>query len=101
LLINQFGTPEEIAARVVLAELRRDGIFDVTLMEDPEEDPISESYRLHYLSQGKRGNQHFVCQIHISPNQKLYVVTGQCPESSFPDQEIELKQAVHSFRVLK
>jgi 16S rRNA U1498 N3-methylase RsmE len=69
-------------------------------VEDPREDPISQSYRLHYLSRGKRGNQHFVCQIHITPKQKLYVVTGQCPEGAFSDQELELTQAVHSFRVL-
>ena len=33
--LSQFGTPPEVAAKVVLAELKRDGIMEVTLMKDP------------------------------------------------------------------
>jgi hypothetical protein len=58
---KKFGTPEEVAARVVTAEVNRDGIFEVTLLKDPsqEKDPISNllSYNLEYLSVGKRGNK--------------------------------------------
>lgn len=97
----QFGTPEEVAAKVVLAEVNRDGVFDVTLIKDPvtvEEDGVL-SYVLNYLSQGKRGDKRFVAKFCIQ-NQRLYALTAQVLESDYKDKENELMKAVDSFRVL-
>jgi hypothetical protein len=102
----KFGTPEQVAARVVLAEVNRDGVFDVTLVEDPfltSDDTAKGNdyyyYILNYLSQGKRGNKHFVCKISIQAN-KLYVLTAQCKEEDYNVTKEELMAAVRSFKVL-
>ena len=104
--IIKFGTPEQVAARVVLAEVNRDGVFDVTLVEDPfltSDDTAKGNdyyyYILNYLSQGKRGNKHFVCKISIQAN-KLYVLTAQCKEEDYNVTKEELMAAVRSFKVL-
>ena len=36
--LKDFGTPDEVAAKIVMAELNRDGILDVTLRRDATED---------------------------------------------------------------
>ena len=99
--MGQFGTPEEVAAKVVLAEVNRDGVFDVTLMKDPlpvEEDGVL-SYVLNYLSEGKRGDKRFVAKFCIQ-SQRLYALTAQVAEADYKDKEEELMKAVNSFRVL-
>jgi hypothetical protein len=112
------GTPEQIAARVVLAEVNRDGVFDVTLVEDPlvvttvvegdtgvvsrdatPNNTASKYIVLNYLSQGKRGDKHFICKICIQRN-KLYVLTAQCKEEEYAMKRKELMNAVDSFKVL-
>jgi len=50
--LSDFGTPEQVAARVVTAEVNRDGVTSVTLVTDPTEDPTTGAYLLNYLSQG-------------------------------------------------
>lgn len=94
--LRQFGTPEEVAAKVVLAEVNRDGVFDVTLMKDPVE--VDNSYVLNYLSEGKRGKKRFVTKFCIQ-SQKLYALTAQCKEENYPELEKEMMAAVESFRV--
>jgi hypothetical protein len=99
----QFGTPEEVAARVVTAEVNRDGIFEVTLLEDPyrtkPDDGDADAYILKYLSVGKRGKKVLTNKIVVSPNQLLYVLTAQCKEDDFAAQEKEIKRTVESFRI--
>ena len=99
----QFGTPEEVAARVVTAEVNRDGIFEVTLLEDPyraksSDDDGVDAYILKYLSVGKRGRKVYTNKIAVTPNGLLYVLTAQCKEDDFPHQEKEIKSTVDSFR---
>ena len=96
----QFGTPEEVAARVVTAEVNRDGVFDVTLLEDPYQinNGVVDAYVLKYLSVGKRGRKVYTNKIFISPNQLLYVLTSQCKEDDFPTQEKDIKNTVESFQ---
>ena len=99
----QFGTPEEVAARVVTAEVNRDGIFEVKLLEDPYETAASDgnpqAYILRYLSTGKRGNKILTNKIVVSPNNLLYVLTAQCKEDDFPAQEKEILRTVESFQI--
>lgn len=96
--LKEFGTPEEVAARVVVAEVNRDGVFDVTLVNDPVE--TNGSYLLNYLSQGKRGDKHFVCKIEVLKN-KLYVLTAQAKEENYADVKDELMATVNSFRAVE
>jgi PsbP len=95
--------------------VNRDGVLDVTLVEDPvvvtvEGNPTTSSPSdsapnnskyiiLNYLSQGKRGDKHFICKICIQRN-KLYVLTAQCKEEEYVLKKKELMQAVDSFKVL-
>ena len=99
----KFGTPEEVAARVVTAEVNRDGIFEVTLLEDPyqtkQDGDEAEAYILKYLSVGKRGNKILTNKIVVSSNQLLYVLTAQCKQDDFSAQEKEIKSTVDSFRI--
>lgn len=114
----QFGTPEEVAARVVTAEVNRDGVFEVTLLKDPEivdgtGDGSSSSssppyYVLEYLSAGKRGRKVYKNKIFVSSNQLLYVLTAQCKEENYNGSDggelqnvkKEMDATVESFRVL-
>ncbi|OEU17251.1 hypothetical protein FRACYDRAFT_151807, partial [Fragilariopsis cylindrus CCMP1102] len=98
--IKEFGTPEEVAARVVTAEVNRDGVFDVTLLEDPYQinNGVVDAYVLKYLSVGKRGRKVYTNKIFISPSQLLYVLTAQCKEDDFPAQEKDIKKTIESFQ---
>jgi len=100
--LEEFGTPEAVAAKVVLAEVNRDGVFDVKLMEDPlmsKDDTDATYYQLNYLSSGKRGDKRFVAKFFIY-NQKLYALTAQCKETDYPKVKDELINAVTSFRLI-
>ena len=50
--LQEFGTPEQVAERVINAERDRDGITDVTLVGIPKENSDSKSYEISYISQG-------------------------------------------------
>ena len=104
--LKDFGTPQEVAAKVVLAEVNRDGVLDVKLMEDPysgsnssgEDDDLY--YQLNYLSSGKRGDKRFVAKFYIH-DQKLYALTAQCREADYNAAlRQEMRAAVESFRVV-
>lgn len=98
--LAEFGTPEEVAAKVVLAELNRDGVFDVKLMEDPIAPKTGEEYyALNYRSSGKRGIKRYIAKFLIR-NQTLYALTAQCKEDDFVKLETEMKQTVDSFHVV-
>jgi hypothetical protein len=99
--LQQFGSPEQVAAKVVLAELGRDGVFDVKLMGDPMSNTKDgvEYYQLDYLSTGKRGNKRFVAKFYIADN-KLYALTAQCKADDWDVLQSELLAAVDSFRIL-
>lgn len=90
--------------------MNRDGVSDVTLVEDPlvvvaatatveTGDPNNKYIILNYLSQGKRGDKHFICKICIQRN-KLYVLTAQCKEEEYLLKRKELMDAVDNFKVL-
>lgn len=97
--LRQFGTPEEVAAKVVLAEVNRDGVYDVVLKEDPFAAPDNAYYQLNYLSKGKRGNKRFLTKFYIQ-NQKLYALTAQCKEDDYETLRSEMLKAADSFQVL-
>ena len=97
--LKDFGTPSEVAAKIVMAELRRDGVLDVTLTRDAKEDMTSGAYDVEYVSDGKRGKKHFVTRTVVNDG-KLYVLTVQVKEDEWKDLEAEVIDAVHSFHVI-
>jgi len=98
--LKEFGSPEEVAARVVTAEVNRDGIFEVTLAKDPlEMEGSGGAYAIEYISDGKRGKKRFLTRIYIQ-NKRLYVLTAQTKEEDFADREVEMAGAADTFRPL-
>lgn len=97
--LRSFGTPNEIAAKIVMAELRRDGVLDVTMGRDPMEDLNTGAYDVEYVSDGKRGKKHFVTRT-IVDGGKLYVLTVQVKQEDWNLVEEEVWASVASFRVL-
>lgn len=98
--LREFGTPNEVAAKIVMAELRRDGVLDVTVGRDPVEDPVTGGYDVEYISDGKRGKKHFVTRTIVSGG-KLYVLTVQVKEEDWNSKiEKQVFDSVSSFRVL-
>lgn len=109
--LPEFGTPEQVAAKVVLAEVNRDGVFDVTLMEDPlagggssdssDDDDHDDLlfYQLNYRSNGKRGVKRYVAKFYIR-DQKLFALTAQCNEASYEARKDVIRKAVDSFKIL-
>merc|ERR1712194_826254 len=96
--IQDFGTPEEVAARVVTAEVSRDGVFKVTLPKDPSEDTRAGCYDIEYISDGKRGTKRFVTRIYITGG-FLYVLTFQSKEAEFDQtREADVLECVKSFK---
>ena len=96
--IQDFGTPEEVAARVVTAEVNRDGVFKVTLAKDPIEDTLAGCYDIEYVSDGKRGTKRFVTRIYIAGG-FLYVLTFQSKEDAYSiAREAEMLECVRSFK---
>lgn len=93
--------PEEVAAKVVLAEVNRDGVFDVTLMEDPlvvESSNNTLFYELNYLSVGKRGQKRFVTRFAIK-DRNLYALTIQCKQDEYETLKPIIATAAQSFQV--
>lgn len=101
--LSDFGTPEQVAAKVVTAEVNRDGVFQVQLVQDPLAGRTSsgiEYYQLDYLSSGKRGDKRFVCKFYIFGS-KLYALTAQCKNADYDAVAKDLLlAAVDSFEVL-
>lgn len=97
--LQQFGTPDQVAARVVDAEANRDGITDVKLVGTPTEDPKTGIYAIDYVSEGSRGTKHFVTRIAVY-KEKLYVLTAQVKEKDFDKFEQEILETVKTFQVL-
>ena len=96
--LADFGSPEEVAAKVVMAEVNRDGVLDVTLVGDPV--ALNDNmYLLDYISKGKRGEKHFVCKIVVQSG-KLHVMTAQVLEENYDAVKKELAASVNSFHVL-
>merc|ERR1712129_108334 len=94
--LREFGSPEEVAQRVIQAESVRDGVTDVQLFQSPKEDVYSNSYEISFISQGSRGNNHVVNRIYVDRNM-LYVITAQIKVSKFEEKGDEIMTAINSF----
>ena len=95
--LSQFGTPEEVAAKIVTAEVNRDGIFEVTLYRDPVEDTDTGAYEIDYISDGKRGKKYFMTRTAVKDGM-LYVLTAQVKEENFKEKEAEMITTVKTFK---
>jgi len=98
--IKEFGTPDEIAAKVVTAEVNRDGVFKVTLAKDPIEDKDAGCYDIEYISDGKRGTKYITNRIYVQDG-FLYVLTAQSKVDEYDkEREADVMASVRSFKPL-
>lgn len=83
--LSHFGTPEEVADKLVQAELHREGVVDFQLADAPTlshgTDCAAEYYQISYVSRrdGNRGERRFVAKLYIYRNM-VYALTMQCNE---------------------
>jgi PsbP len=106
-----FGTPEEVAAKVVLAEVNRDGVLEVKLLDDPisgtatlNDDTSGTTttatyYQLNYVSNGKRGRKRYIAKFYVQ-NHMLLALTAQCKDDTYESIRQDMNEAVSSFRVV-
>ena len=98
--IKEFGSPDEIAAKVVTAEVNRDGVFKVTLAKDPIEDKDAGCYDIEYISDGKRGTKYIKNRIYVQGG-FLFVLTAQSKVDEYDkEREADVKACVKSFKPL-
>jgi len=98
--IKEFGSPDEIAAKVVTAEVNRDGVFKVTLAKDPIEDKDAGCYDIEYISDGKRGTKYITNRIYVQDG-FLYVLTAQSKVDEYDkEREADVMASVRSFKPL-
>jgi len=69
-----------------MAELRRDGVMDVTTGRDPVEDADTGAYDVEFISDGSRGRKHFVTRTVVKEG-KLYVLTVVCKQDDWKQVE--------------
>lgn len=101
--LRDFGTPMEVGAKIVMAELRRDGVLDVTMASDPSEDVGTGAYDVEYITDGTRGKKHYITRT-VVVDGKLFVLTAQVKEGDLEDGQVkkgDVWDVVRSFRVLK
>ena len=60
--LDEFGTPEQVAERVLAVERTRDGIKTVELRNTFAEPGPPSYYTIEYLSDGSRGTKVFLCK---------------------------------------
>ena len=102
--LAEFGTPEQVAARIVTAELNRDGILEVFLDQASSYEDSSGRlyYIVNYISDGKRGKKRFLTRTCIA-DQNLYVATAQMKDIEYRDNpsiQAEIEEALNSFTVV-
>lgn len=98
--IKEFGSPDEIAAKVVTAEVNRDGVFKVTLAKDPIEDKDAGCYDIEYISDGKRGTKYITNRIYVQDG-FLFVLTAQSKVDEYDkEREADVMTCVKSFKPL-
>jgi hypothetical protein len=82
-----------------MAELKRDGVIDVTTGRDPVEDADTGAYDVEYINDGFRGRKHFVTRTVVKAG-KLYVLTVACKQDDWKQVEDDVWASVSTFKVL-
>jgi hypothetical protein len=97
--IVKFGTPKEVAARVIGVERKKDGVTGARLIASSAEERDGNSYYvIEYESKSSRGDKHFISCVTIA-GKKLYAMTAQAKIAMFEESEADLRAAVASFSV--
>ena len=87
--IREFATAMGLAQKVVDVEMTKDGVLEsIALKWGESKTPISVSnlpaYEIEYKVDSTRGKNHYLIKTSVV-NKKLYVMTVQCKEDSYPE----------------
>jgi len=98
--LSEFGTPKEVADKVIATEKLRDGIFSVDFVDAGEVTVGDDQYyKIDYFSRGKRGDKDFACMIAIK-SEKLFVLTCGSKKDKGEKQLADMRRARDSFRIV-
>jgi PsbP len=100
--VEEFGTAEEVGAKVVAVEQKKDSVMTATLVSaDADEKDGLTYYVVEYTVDGGRGLKRFVAKVTITGG-NLYVFTAQAKQADFDGSDgLVLEQMVESFHVTK
>jgi len=97
--ISEFGTPKQVAKRVLDTEKGRDGVTSAKVLAYGNDTVDGVAYyTIEYQSSSSRGDKHFISKVTIV-DKKLYVLTAVAKKDKFEDDEEALRAAVDSFAV--
>ena len=100
--LEDFGTPEQVADRVLSVEETRDGVFTVELRSVQATAGSPSYYTIEYAVDSSRGKKVYLCKYCISAR-KLYVLQTQALLNDFdaPDRVVskQLRGIIDSFVV--
>uniref|UniRef100_A0A7S0J2K1 PsbP C-terminal domain-containing protein n=1 Tax=Calcidiscus leptoporus TaxID=127549 RepID=A0A7S0J2K1_9EUKA len=101
--LEAFGTPEEVASRVLAVEEGRDGVLDVQLRSLAAHTGTPSYYTIEYFVESTRGKKVYLCKYCIS-QKRLYVLQTQAKVVDYDDVasdvQQQLRDIVLSFRVM-
>ncbi|KAL1524115.1 hypothetical protein AB1Y20_019024 [Prymnesium parvum] len=102
--LEQFGTPEQVAERIVAVEQSRDGVKTVALRQVSSERGPPSFYTVEYLTESSRGTTVFRCKYCVTPR-GLYVLQAQAKADAFDHSDGAVRRTiggiVSSFEVLE
>eukprot|EP00316_Scyphosphaera_apsteinii_P013453 CAMPEP_0119331996 /NCGR_PEP_ID=MMETSP1333-20130426/81816_1 /TAXON_ID=418940 /ORGANISM="Scyphosphaera apsteinii, Strain RCC1455" /LENGTH=211 /DNA_ID=CAMNT_0007341727 /DNA_START=73 /DNA_END=708 /DNA_ORIENTATION=- len=99
--LEQFGTAEQVAQRVLAVEENRDGVFSVELRGVTAQSGQPSYYTIEYQVESSRGKKVYLCKYCIA-KRRLYVLQAQAGLDSWANADVrsELQSAVDSFNVM-
>lgn len=93
--LEDFGSPQFVAEKVVNAERNRDGVLDAALVDARA---VNSFYQLEYTNASTRGDNHFLSRVAIEDG-RLFVMTAQAPVTDYDDAVSGLRRAIDTFRI--
>ena len=105
--IRDFTTPDGLAEKVLNVERSKDGVFEVEKVASSETNlPIGEekklipAYDIEYKVDSSRGKNHYDIRTTVH-DKKLYILTCQCKESTFPQVHDTIRNIIDSFSIIQ
>ncbi|KAL3896192.1 MAG: hypothetical protein SGPRY_013327, partial [Prymnesium sp.] len=93
--LEDFGTPEEVAERIITVEKGRDGVKTVSLRQVDAARGSPSYYTVEYLTESSRGIKVFRCKYCIT-SRGLYVLQAQANANVFDAQDASVRDSVRN-----
>jgi len=98
--IQDFATPDGLAEKVLTVERNKEGVFEAVKISASESfipviDNMLPVYDIEYKIDSSRGKNRYGIRTTVY-NKKLYVLTCQCKDDSFPSLSSTTKEILNS-----